>query len=619
MLRKLWREVSRVRPSEPPPDEAGALLGDLKAELARGNVGVADRRVRALGKSHPALPAAACALGDFHQSRGEHATAREWYFLALRTNPLFRDARAGLAVSYYEGGDLEEAMVQVKTVLLVKPDDVECLIQEGLIQLRWGNLGYAGQRLEEGLAIAPGHPRGWNNLGVVRQRSGDLAAALSCFQRAVAIRPGDATAHGNLGLALREFERLDEARAHLERAAELRPESADGHLNLGTLLQDLGDFAGAARAYDRALGLAPRHAEALLGLGVVAQRRGDPERARVLVEGALAASPGYAAARTALGEIQLACGEFAAGWTNYESRLDTPQASRLALPVREWRGEPLSDGTLLVYWEQGLGDVILFASCLAEVLPRVRRLVLDVPPPLAGLFRRSFPGAEVVTSARDPAGAWLAGLGVIHAGVAIGSLMRLFRPERSSFPRRGEYLQADSARAAAWRERLAALGAGRKLGISWRGGLFRTGRVQRSLTLDALGALLRVPGTRWVSVQYGDCSAELAALDGAGGPQVHQWPEAIADFEELAGLLGALDGVVTVCNTTAHLAGALGAPALVLAPRGASWRYQAGEGGCLPWYPSVKVLRQRAEGDWTTVIADAERAIRSGEPATVAS
>ena len=616
MLKKLWREVSRPRLAESQPDESGEVLADVRAELARGSVAGAGRLVRALGKAHPALPAGACALGDFHQSRGEHEAAQECYFLALRSNPLFRDARAGLGVSYYEGGDLEEAMVQVKTLLLVKPDDVECLIQEGLIHLRWGNLGYAAQRLEEGLAIAPDHPRGWNNLGVVRQRCGDLPAALSCFQRAVAIRPTDATAHGNLGLALREFERLDEARVHLERAAELRPESADGHLNLGTLLQDLGDLAGAARAYERALELAPRYAEALLGLGIVEQRRGDLERARVLVEDALAANPGYAAARTTLGEIQLSRGEFAAGWTNYESRLDTPQAPRLALPLPEWRGEHLANGTLLVYWEQGLGDVILFASCLPEVLPRVGRLVLDVPKPLAGLFGRSFPGADLITGARDPAGAWLSGLGAIHACAPIGSLMRLFRPERSSFPRRAAYLKADPARAVAWRERLAAFGAGRKLGISWRGGLFRTGRVQRSLTLTALGALLSVPETTWMSVQYGDCSADLAALGRAGGPQVHHWPEAIADFEELAGLLEALDGVVTVCNTTAHLAGALGVPGLVLAPRGASWRYQAAE-AALPWYPSVKVLRQRAEGDWTTVIADAERAIRSGEPAAV--
>jgi tetratricopeptide (TPR) repeat protein len=617
MLKTLWRELSRSRP-ESEPRGAEQVVARVRADLAHGDAAAAGRVVRELPGAHPALPAAACALGDFHHAHGEQRLAQEWYFLALRANPLFHDARVGLALSYYEAGDLEEALIQARTGLLARPDDAECLIQEGLIHLRWGNLEQAMQRLEQGLAIAPDHAHGWNNLGVVRQQCGDLKSALSCFQRAVAIRPAYATAHGNLGLALREFERLEEARAHLERAVELRPDSADGHLNLGTLYLDFDDLAAAARAYGRAIELAPRHAEALLGLGVVAQRCGDLERARVLVEEALAANPSYAAARTSLGEIQLSRGEFTPGWTNYESRLDTPQAPRLALPVPEWRGDDLREGTLLVYWEQGLGDVILFASCLSEVLPKVGRLALNVPDPLASLFARSLPGAAIVTGARDPAGAWLAELGPIDACVAIGSLMRLLRPHRSSFPRHAGYLRADAARIEAWRGRLAALGPGPKLGISWRGGLFRTGRVQRSLTLTALATLLRIPETTWISVQYGDCSADLTALERAGDPQPHHWPEGIADFEELAGLLVALDGVITVCNTTAHLAGALGVPALVLAPRGASWRYQTGGAG-LPWYPSVKVLCQQSEGDWTAVIADAERMIRSGQPSVVAA
>lgn len=616
MLKKLWREVSRSRTAESRTNQAGDVLAAVRAELARGDTTEADRLVRELPKAAPALPAAACALGDFHLARGEHEAANECYYLALRSNPLSRDARAGLGFSYYASGDLEEAALQFKAVLLVKPDDPECLIQEGLIHLVWGNLEYAAESLDKGLAIAPDHPHGWNNRGILHQRRGDMRSALNCFQRAVAIRPGYATAHGNLGLALREFERLDDARVHLERAVELRPDGADAHLNLGTLRQDLGDLAGAAGAYERALALEPRHAEALLGLGTVEQRRGDLEGARARIEEALAAKPGFAAARTSLGEIQISLGELANGWANYESRLDTPQAPRLALPFPEWRGEALPNGTLLVYWEQGLGDVILFASCLPDVLPKVRRLVLNVPKPLGCLFARAFPGVEVVTGARDAAGSWLAPMGAVDACVPIGSLMRLFRTDRSSFPQRADYLKADPARTAASRRRLGALGQGRKLGISWRGGLFRTGRVQRSLSLTALGPLLRIPATTWVSVQYGDCSAELAGLERAGSAPVHHWPEAIADFEQFAGMLSALDGVVTVCNTTAHLAGALGVPTLVLAPRGASWRYQAA-GATLPWYPSVKVLRQRSEGDWTAVIAEAERAIRSGEPRAV--
>ena len=141
----------------------------------------------------------------------------------------------------------------------------------------------------------------------------------------------------------------------------------------------------------------------------------------------------------------------------------------------------------------------------------------------------------------------------------------------------------------------------------------RTGRLQRSLAPAALAPLLAIEGTHWVSLQYGDCTADLAELERATGRALDHWPEAIADFDELAALMVALDGVVTACNTNAHLAGALGVPGLVLAPRAVSWRYQLA-GATLPWYPSLAVLRQRDPGDWTAVLGEAEAAIRAGAP-----
>ena len=385
------------------------------------------RSLGALRTTDPEFPPAATRVGDLLLGRGERAGALDHYFRALRANPLFRDARMGLSLGYYEAGELEESLLQLRNVLQLRPDDPEALVQQGAIHLRWGNLEYASQSLEEGLAVDPQLAQGWNNLGIVRQRQGATAAALACFQRAVAIKPDFATAHANLGLALREAERLDEARAHLERAAELRPTSTDAHVNLGTLLVDLGDLDGAARAYRRALELDPRHPEATHGLGLVAFRSLDLAGARARFAEALALKPDYAAARTSLGELELALGEFATGWANYESRLDTPGAPRLALPWPEWRGERAPEATLLVYWEQGLGDVILFASCLLDAAARVGRLVVDVPDALQPLFARSFPSLRVVAGRNRAGTDWLAGCGPIHASAAIGSLMRLFR------------------------------------------------------------------------------------------------------------------------------------------------------------------------------------------------
>ena len=250
------------------------------------------------------------------------------------------------------------------------------------------------------------------------------------------------------------------------------------HVNLGTLLVDLGELDGAGRAYRRALELDPRHPDATHGLGLVAFKNAEVEAARDLYTAALMLKPDFASARTSLGELELALGEFATGWADYESRLDTAGAPRLALPWPEWRGKPAPESTVLVYWEQGLGDVILFASCLRDAAARVGRLVVDVPDPLHALFARSFPAARVIAGRNRLRGDWLAGCEPIHACAAIGSLMRHFRSDRTRFPQHTGYLVPDPARVGAWRRRLDALGPGRKLGVSWRGGLMRTGRLQ---------------------------------------------------------------------------------------------------------------------------------------------
>ena len=314
--------------------------------------------------------------------------------------------------------------------------------------------------------------------------------------------------------------------------------------------------------------------------------------------------------RTSLGELELLLGEFSAGWAHYESRLDTAGTPRLGFPWPDWRGSIAPTDTVLVYWEQGLGDVILFASCVPDALGRVGRLIVDVPEPLQSLFAGSFPAAHIVSGRARPDAGWLSGVGRIDACAAIGSLMSMFRSERAQFPPHTGYLRAQPARVAAWRERLRGLGTGPKLGVAWRGGLMRTGRLQRSISLEAMQRLFAIEDTSWVSLQYGDCKTDLENLARDTGISLNHWPEANKDFDDLAALLVALDGVVTVCNTIAHLAGALGVPALVIAPRAVSWRYQA-SGAKLPWYPSLTVLRQPALGEWEPVIAEAEAALRA--------
>jgi ADP-heptose:LPS heptosyltransferase len=185
--------------------------------------------------------------------------------------------------------------------------------------------------------------------------------------------------------------------------------------------------------------------------------------------------------------------------------------------------------------------------------------------------------------------------------VPIGSLAGHFRRGTEDFPQHAGFLTADPQKILHWKARLTTLGPGPKIGLSWQGGVGHTGKARRSLSLEQLLPLLRLPGAQFVSLQYTEVGEEIEALAKRHGIRVHHWQEAIDDYDATAALVCALDKVLTVCTAIVHLSGALGRPALVMVPFGSDWRYGA-QGERMLWYPSVRLLRQRQIGQWADVL-----------------
>jgi len=352
-------------------------------------------------------------------------------------------------------------------------------------------------------------------------------------------------------------------------------------------------------------------------------RLGEGARALRWAEQAHAGAPENAEARLALGTVQLAAGDFAHGWENYEARLTSGHGVQRQFPIARWQGEDLRGKRIFVYGEQGLGDEIMFASCLPDLVAAGAHCLLDCNPRLRGLMRDAFPGVEVLETLSQAGSPEVIDVAA-DLCAPLGSLPRFLRTSRERFAGGPPYLKADARRVAAWRERLAALGGGLNVGLSWRGGLARTGRLQRSIGLEALLPLLRAPGVRWVSLQHDARPEELAALEARHGIGVTDWRDAHAELSETAALICALDLVVTVCSTVVHLSGALGRETVVMTPRGAEWRYMI-DGASMPWYGSVALLRQRRRNDWSDVLAavrdrlDAARQARAAPAPEVAS
>lgn len=430
----------------------------------------------------------------------------------------------------------------------------------GNVYRKRGQADAAITALEQAARMVPNDHRTWNELGIVNLELGKSAEARSHFTRALAIAPNLAEAHCNLGIiALVELD-LDSGIASLRQSLALDPGLVEARCTLGFALFSVGHMADAERTFADALAQAPEHP----------------------------------LARTYYAFFLLGRREWRQGWMYFEDRLRVSPPPIVFRHPR-WQGESLSGKHVLVHGEQGLGDQIMFASCLPDLLARGCACSLDLDRRLARLMARAFPGCEVLGDTHDDRR--------YGYEIAIGSLPRYFRDEASAFPRRRAYLRPDPIRVTAWKDRLRALGAGLKIGVSWRGGTLGTRRALRSIPIARLARALQLPGVHLVSLQYGDCANELADVEANQGITVTHWPDAIDDYDETAALVCALDLVISVCTSVVHLSGALGQCTWVLAPANAEWRYGF-TGTTMPWYSSTEIYRQRDAGDWQTVLDD---------------
>ena len=534
------------------------------------------------------------------RARGLLEQAQQAYRRALVLAPTCADAWIDLGVCHHLAGDDAWARIYFRFAAELDPENADVWNEFAVVDIALGNYEKAEEALENAVARNPALPEAWNNLGLVLARRGDRANARRHFLRAAFLKPDYYTAYTNAGLAARDLGLLEEAEADLRRALEIDRAQHTAWLNLGTVLQDAGRLVEARAAIEAAVERAPDNSDVLAAHSTLALREGQPSRAEEIALRALAHDPQHPEARLALGLAQLAAGNFAEGWRNHEARLRSAGMTARHLHMPVWHGEASNGQSILVWGEQGLGDEIMFASCLPDLLASGVRCTLDCSPRLRALFKRSFPGVALLEAEGPP----------VDRAIAIGSLPSLYRTRRYHFPRHNGYLRADPGRQVFWQRRLGELGPGRKVGVAWRGGLSHTGRAQRSLPVERLLPLLRLGGLHWVNLQHDVCQAELDRMR-ESGIRVAHWADALADLDETAALIANLDLVVTVCSTAVHLAGALGRPTWVLTPRGAAWRYLA-HGSEMPWYPSVVLYRQTDHGDWGPVVdrmaADVERA-----------
>ncbi len=571
-----------------------AMLSELMGRLAR----LTGARTGARKSAPDGLLDAAAGAA----ARGEAGRARSICEEIVARFPRHAAGRRLLGMLHAEAGDAHGALAHLAQAAALAPEWPEAHLALGNVQQLLRDAGAAEASYRRALALAPAAAGAHYNLALLMRRAGRKDEALQAFRRAHELEPAHSQMTWDLVQALLDGAQPEEAWSAVQRTLALAGESAAGSKAAGVVHLYRHEPAEALERFLQATALAPEDPEGWLNAGLALRELGRFDDALVSCERALALRPAHAAARWHHSLLRLLKGEFGRAWTDYEARLLSETWPRQGFPQRRWHGEELAGKTLLVHAEQGLGDEIMFASCLPEIIARAGRCIIDCHPKLVAIFERSFPTAAVHGGYQTDDLRWLEAYPEIDYQIPIGSLALHTRASAGDFPRHQGYLRADPRKVASWHERLANLGTGLKIGLSWRGGTHASRSSLRSVELAALLPVLNLERVAFVDLQYTDTTAERAELQRACGVRLAHWPDALADYDETAALVCALDLTLSVCTALVHLAGALGKPAWVMTPYSPEWRYGS-TGEAMAWYPSVKLVRQRRYGEWQPVIA----------------
>lgn len=478
---------------------------------------------------------------------------------------------------------------------------------------RVGEYAAASTTYRELLMSVPNDVDSWVGLGDALLALSRLPEAIDSYRKAIEIRPSHSRARYNLGIALRSVGNLHAAADAFRTAGSVDPKLYQAHANLGVILHDLGDWKSAAAAYHGALAINAEDVETLNNLAILHRDLGEFDRAHILFERALQLAPTLAEAHRNHALLHLLEQNFAKGWEKYEWRwrCQTMGGAACPFPQPRWDFSDLkSDSGLLVWSEQGLGDEILFAGMLDDVARLNGRVLWECDPRLVPLLVRSSHGVSIVPRSSPPDSR----IAAFSANVQCpaGSLGTRFRRGLADFPVRRGYLAADPKRVADIRAQIERRPGEHIIGISWHSRNAEMGR-HKSIPLADWTDLLDVPGARYVSLQYGDTRTDREALAARGRAKVDIMDslDLTKDIDGLAALITACDLVITVSNTTAHLAAALGVETWVLIPPAAGklW-YWGHSGSSSPWYAAARLFRtdrDRLDANALNAVTDAVR------------
>jgi tetratricopeptide (TPR) repeat protein len=538
-----------------------------------------------------------------------------------------------LAMQHHQSGNLPQAEELYRRVLQADPQHVNAWHLLGLLAQQFGRPDLACEYIGRALQLQPAYAVAHNSLGTVLHGLGRLEEAAASYREALRLNPQLSEAHYNLGKVLKDQDKLDEAAISYRQALHFKPDNAQAHNNLGNILQSQEKLAEAAACYQEALRLRPDYVVAHFNLGNVltaqdkleeasaCQQRairlkpdfvqahnnlgnalraqGQWDEAQASYREALRFKPDYEDAHYNFGMLWLHLGNYEEGWVEYEWRHKVKNFIARSFPQPRWDGSSLVGKTILLQAEQGLGDSFQFVRYAPLVKQRGGRVLLECQPPLVQIMK-SCPGIDHILTPNDPVPSF-------DVQSPLLSLPAIMKTTLATVPAPIPYLSAQPALTEHWQRELSPF-SGFKIGIVWQGDPKkslpvedRAERRRRFIPLACFERLAHLPGIRLFSLQKGHGTEQLAQWQARLGIiDLGEKLDKTAPFLDTAAVMMNLDLILSSDTSSVHLAGALGRPVWVALPFSGCWRWLHDREDS-PWYPSMRLFRQKTPGDWQGV------------------
>jgi tetratricopeptide (TPR) repeat protein len=532
--------------------------------------------------------------------QGDLAQAEKIYARILKVRRDHFDALHLLGLLKHQTGKTGEAYRLISAALAVNPRSADARANLGLVLHALKRDADALASFEQALALDPGHIEALNNRGSALLRLNRPAEALASFERLLAINPRHLEAQVNRANALLDLDRVDEAIAAYDAVLAAQPRHAGAHFNRGNALMRRDRLEDAIAAFDRALAIAPDYVKAHTNRGLALRALNRHAEALASYGRAIALDKDFAEAHLNTAHALLTLGDFPRGLAAYEWRWRIPPTAPQRRTFRQplWLGAPPVAGkTILLHAEQGLGDTIQFARYAKPLTRAGAKVVLEVAPPLKGLLSEMDGATRVVAQGEA--------LPPFDLHCPLASLPLALKTDLAAIPAEVPYLAAPADRLEKWRAGMDAL-ARPRIALAWSGNPAHANDRHRSIALSRLEPLWSLEGAAFISVQRELRASDAGAL--AGAARLLHLGSELSDFADTAAVLALADLVISVDSAVAHLAGAMGRPVWVLLAFSPDWRWMLAREDS-PWYPTARLFRQPAIGDWESVIARVRDAI----------